>query len=346
MWKRIGIHVAFWLFYLIALTYLSGFYGYEYGKALAASAFGLPVRMIAVYTILYVLLPRYVATKRYLQLAITFFLLCIIVVLINRALVGLVIHPLIYSDEYTYTFWNPYRMIYALYSILQIAGSATAFKLLRLWYQAREKSQNLAREKLESELSFLRSQINPHFLFNTLNNIYALSLKKSPHTSEVVMKLSKLLRFMLYECNSGSIPLEKELRVLEDYIDLEKIRYNERLEIAFTTNIENPGIAFPPMLLLPLVENGFKHGVDRITGSAKVDIQIEQKGEHFSFSMRNSKDGEQNSGEEGIGLGNTRRQLALLYPGSYEFKTEDEGETYFLQLKINLDHGKTSLSDR
>ena len=280
MWPRIGLHVAFWLFYLISFTYFSGVYDGDYLTSFTAELLYLPIRMLAVYTILYFLLPRYVVTKRYAMFGALFLIFCIAVVLINRSMVGLVIHPLFYSETYTFTFWNEYRIIYSLFSILQVAGAATAFKLLRMWYEAREKSRALVKEKLESELNFLRAQVNPHFLFNTLNNIYALSLKNSPHTSDIVMKLSKLLRFMLYECNSGSIPLEK-------------IRYNERLRLDFSREIEEQHRAFPPMLLLPLVENGFKHGVDQTTGAADLQIRILQHGKHFEFQMENSKDPEQ-----------------------------------------------------
>ncbi len=211
-----------------------------------------------------------------------------------------------------------------------------AIKLLRSNIWQKETEQEIIKKKLETELQFLKAQTNPHFLFNTLNNIYALARKKSDKTADVVMKLSKLLRFMLYESQKRTVSIADEMQVLVDYIELEKIRYNENLQVDFTTSVDNELQPIAPLILLPFVENAFKHGVSENRFGSNIRISLKLDDKLLSFVCENSKTEEMIKSEtETIGLGNIRRQLELLYPNhSLEIKNE---KTYFtVLLKINL----------
>lgn len=228
------------------------------------------------------------------------------------------------------------RLISSFMDIALVVGVAVAFKQYRISQQSREREKELEKEKMQAELKFLRSQTNPHFLFNTLNNIYALARKKSDETPGVVMKLSKLLRFMLYEARKGQISISEELRVLQDYIELEKIRYNERLEITLTQHIDDKTQAIAPLILLPFVENAFKHGASESRFSSFVHIEVRLEAGMLSFNVENSKETESAGGtSEGIGLENVRRQLELMYP-VHTLEVDNGNEVYRVILNINL----------
>jgi len=226
-----------------------------------------------------------------------------------------------------------------LQSLLDIAfasGATIIVKQFQLQLAAKENEKNLIRDKLETELKFLRNQTNPHFLFNTLNNIYALARKKSDETADVVMKLSKLLRFMLYETKKEQIPISDEIRILDDYIELEKIRYNDRLTISFIREIDNENEPIAPLLLIPFVENAFKHGASESRFESFINLEMNLNNGILEFSIENTK--EQNGkkvNDENIGLSNVRRQLELLYK-EHEVSIQCEDAIFRVLLKINL----------
>lgn len=200
----------------------------------------------------------------------------------------------------------------------------------------KQTSQLLQIEKQAAELNYLRSQTNPHFLFNTLNNIYSLARDKSDLAPQSILKLSKILRFMLYEAGGEYIAIEQELKIMDDYIALEKLRYDDTLRINFNHNVEDMKQAIPPLLLIPLVENAFKHGVSETRGNPFVDIHLTVNNRQLKFVVKNSTEtpGEETV-KENIGLSNLRRQLELLYK-DYDI-TLDHGKADFsATLRINL----------
>ena len=201
----------------------------------------------------------------------------------------------------------------------------------------KEATQQLRIEKQEAELNYLKSQTNPHFLFNTLNNIYSLARDKSDLAPESILRLSKILRFMLYETSGAYIAIEQELKIINDYIALEKLRYDYSLSVNFNYDIEDMKQAFPPLLLIPLVENAFKHGVSETRNQPFVDIHLSVNNRLLTFVVKNSteKFSEEQSVKENIGLSNLRRQLELLYT---DFNLSlQQGESIFTtNLKINL----------
>ncbi|MBC7851739.1 MAG: histidine kinase [Chitinophagaceae bacterium] len=198
-------------------------------------------------------------------------------------------------------------------------------------------AQELRIQKQEAELNYLKSQTNPHFLFNTLNNIYSLSLDKSDLAPESILRLSKILRFMLYEASGDFIAIEQELKIISDYIDLERLRYDDTLKINFNHHIEDMRQALPPLLMIPLVENAFKHGVSETRNHPFVDIHLAVKDLRLKLMVKNSVDEHQDELviKENIGLSNLRRQLQLLYT-DFELLIERKQGIFIATLKINL----------
>ena len=198
-------------------------------------------------------------------------------------------------------------------------------------------AQQLRIEKQQAELNYLKSQTNPHFLFNTLNNIYSLARDKSDRAPESILRLSKILRFMLYETGGEYIAIEKELKIISDYIALEKLRYDDSLHINFNNDIEDMNQALPPLLLIPIVENAFKHGVSETRGHPFIDIHLSVKNRLLVFVVKNSteKFSEEQSVKENIGLSNLRRQLELLYK-DYNLSLQQGESMFTASLKINL----------
>lgn len=198
-------------------------------------------------------------------------------------------------------------------------------------------SKQLRIEKQEAELNYLKSQTNPHFLFNTLNNIYSLARDKSDLAPESILRLSKILRFMLYETGGDYIAIEDELKILSDYIALEKLRYDDSLIIKFNTDVEDMKHPLPPLLLIPLVENAFKHGVSETRDQPFVDIHLSVTRQQLLFIVKNSVEVSSDIHEvkENIGLSNLRRQLQLLY-NDYDLSVQKEKSVFISALKINL----------
>jgi LytS/YehU family sensor histidine kinase len=198
-------------------------------------------------------------------------------------------------------------------------------------------AQQLRIEKQEAELNYLRSQTNPHFLFNTLNNIYSLTRDKSDLAPESILRLSKILRFMLYETGGSFISIEQELKIIGDYIALEKLRYDESLRINFNYDVEDMKQAIPPLLLIPLVENAFKHGVSETRYLPFVDIHLSVKHRQLKFVVKNSVEDTQAEKyvKENIGLSNLRRQLELLYT-DHSLTVQHDKNFFTAVLTINL----------
>lgn len=217
-----------------------------------------------------------------------------------------------------------------------IACLAIALKQMSNGQRLREREQLLVKEKLKTELSLLKSQINPHFLFNTLNNIYSLARKKSDKTPEVVIKLSKLLRFVMYETKHQSITIEKELDFLKDYIELHKIRYDERLKIDFKHELDDLNAQIMPNILTPFVENAFKHGASQSTTNSFIFIELKLVKNELYFKVENSFEPSViNDEEEGIGLKNLNRQLELMYQ-DFTLQTKKENQKFIAELSLNL----------
>ncbi len=204
-------------------------------------------------------------------------------------------------------------------------------------YKLKLNNQQMAVEKKTAELNFLKSQTNPHFLFNTLNNIYTLCRDKSDLAPESLLRLSDILRYMLYETQGYRVPVEKEIQIIRNYIELEKLRYDSSLKITFEINTNHTNLEIPPLLIIPLVENAFKHGVSETIGEPFIHVRLSIELFRLRFEVENSMPGDNAADAviESIGISNVRRQLQLLFT-DYELKIEKRSATFFSGMYINL----------
>ncbi len=231
-------------------------------------------------------------------------------------------------------------LIPVFYSISPFFFIKILFDILRFyskWFKSERKTVQLEMDKLNLEKDFLKAQLNPHFLFNTLNNLYGLSLRRDEQTPQVITQLSEMLRYTLYESNAEMVPLAKELQYLENYVMLEKMRYKDNADIVCEiddSNVDHQVIA--PLLTFTFIENGFKYGLKKKKeGFLKINISTKQN--VFYFSITNDKQENEKPKEfGGIGLENAKKRLELLYPDKHSLKIEDRGKTFSVELKINL----------
>ena len=203
------------------------------------------------------------------------------------------------------------------------------------WFLNERIQRDLENQRLSAELAFLKSQINPHFLFNSLNSIYSLAYQRSDNTPDAILKLSEIMRYMLYESNDNKVALEKELHYLQNYIDLQKIRFGSNAFIDFKIEGEVGNQRIVPLLLIAFIENAFKHGVANDRESA-IQLLIRVDEQHLYFFIRNKKHNNNRDASGGIGLSNVKRRLDLLYPRKYNLEIRDEIDTYTCELSLVL----------
>ena len=193
--------------------------------------------------------------------------------------------------------------------------------------------------KSQAEINFLKAQINPHFLFNTLNNLYYLAYSKSDNTTEVIAKLSQMMRYMIYESNHERVLLNQEIEYMRNYISLEQLRLNDQVPIDFAVEGETDNVWIAPLIFITFLENAFKHGVTNISTNAWVKLSVKMDGKQCQYVVENSKApkaADSKEGKSGIGLKNVQRRLELSYPGQYQLKAEDKPDRYSVQLDITL----------
>lgn len=204
------------------------------------------------------------------------------------------------------------------------------------WFRQHSTIAALEKQQVQAELDVLKQQINPHFFFNTLNNLYALSLTRSAKTPEVILQLSELMRYVIYEGQKEQVTLGAEVKYMEDYLHLQKIRMHKSVDVQLDYESYDPSLQISPLLLIILIENAFKHGVEPAENAAFLHMQLQTRKDEVYFSCRNSVEPAEKDTAKGIGLENLRRRLELLYPGAHTLHTETDGHTFFASLKLQL----------
>ena len=223
--------------------------------------------------------------------------------------------------------------------LLLVLSVSSVLKIVKEWFVQQRIQRDLEWRNLQSELSFLKSQINPHFLFNTLNSLYALTLKKSDKAPEIVLRLSEMMRYMLYECNEKAVSLERELQYMENYLALERTRYGNKAHIEFDYIIDNlQAYNIAPLLFITFLENSFKHGLSHQIEGGYVAAYLHAENNVLDFHIENSKNDAKDERyfKGGIGLKNVQRRLELLYPNGYELTTSEDEESYTVHLTLQL----------
>ncbi|MCB0572142.1 MAG: histidine kinase [Phaeodactylibacter sp.] len=336
--RRVVYHALFWALLLVLLTLFEESPGKGFFFTLSNELINLFFYGLIVYFNLFYLIPNYLTKKRFL----TYCGLLIAATLVITPLKMLALyfkfsgHPGAQDNLLRNMNW------YFLVTFL-IASSSTIFKIITDWARHLREKQELQTQTMQSELRFLKSQINPHFLFNTLNNLYALTLKKSDQAPEIVLKLSEMMRYMLYECNEKRVPLSKEINYIRNYLDLERLRQGKNVEINFEVSGEAQDQKIAPLMFIPFLENSFKHGLNNHLTKGFVNMRLLVDNNQVHFYIENSKpdtppkqDSRRPSG--GIGLVNIHRRLNLLYPNQYQLDIEDSPKAYAVNLQINLDN--------
>lgn len=338
-YKRVAEHFAFWAGYYLLLVYLLGKSDGFFGRVFIGEAIQLPAKIAATY-ILFAFIEKQAKQKPYLLVVAVVIVGVIVAAFINRSLMYYWIRPTWFQDYYMF-FWDEYRITLDITDVGIPVTGAIMLRMLRARLSNRREEEVLRREKTEAELQLLRSQVNPHFLFNTLNSLYALARSNSQQTADAVMRLSNILRFAVYESSGIQIELAKELALIRDYIALEKLRYAEgRVEIRLHESIVDSNVRIAPMLLLPLVENAFKHGVSQLREKSFIEIDIHLAEDVVDMRVSNSYDTNNHTvslpHQGGVGLQNVQKQLALLYPGSSSLSIQPDGSVFRVHLHVHL----------
>ncbi len=328
-------HGLFWFLYWLIMGFIGGRYDLQFGRAYAHEAIELPLRMCMVYAV--VARTPILGKGNWWRWLAEVLAILILATFASRVLMYWVIYPAFYKADYTITFWAETRFIYAFLDLALTLFLVLSLRFARQYMDFSSQKQQLLVEKATAELNALRNQTNPHFLFNTLTNIYALARKNAPETADVVLRLSQLLRYILYECAAPTIPIERELHIIQTYIDLEKLRFGKRLQVSSQQSVDDPQFQIPPLLLLPLFENAFKHGAGESRFSIQLDWQLRLQQGRLDFSISNSveqAESREETSTAGIGLRNLRRQLELLYGMHYQLDTLEEPERFTVTLSI------------
>jgi len=304
--------------------------------ALTVTAIKILDLSFLIYLANYILVPKLLYKKQYVWFALIFVSMIAVSSILKMQVLGRVMH----SSELIHWTRNFKIRLYdniIPHFFLVIAG--VAIKVISDYFHMQKRVMEIAKEKAETELNFLKSQINPHFLFNSLNSVYFLIDKNNIEARQALHKFSDMLRYQLYEIKGEKIPVEKEISYLKDYIGLQQLR-NENCSIQFNVDEEMKSFSIEPLLLIPFVENSFKH-LSHFVNGKKNEIQIglsKQNGE-MDFQIRNTTEGQQVhelSNDGGIGLNNVKRRLELLYPKKYELRISDREGWFNVQLKIKM----------
>ncbi|HVX52791.1 MAG TPA: histidine kinase [Chitinophagaceae bacterium] len=351
---RLLRHIVFWLVCFTGQS-LAGVGGPAFFGVLTHNmlveytlvpALYLPGQFFLVYMLLYFVVPNYILKTRYYQALAWIVLLTIISAAISTLIYAPLIDPvrthfMTFAGGIRFQAENwvanlPAGFIFSLRAVVTVAGFAVAIKLMKYWYEKEYVNSILQKEKLDAELQSLKAQLHPHFLFNTLNNIYSITENTSPIASEMLIKLSHLLRYILYECNKPVIKLSQEFKIIEDYAALEIARYkNIEADIRLAEGAGHYTIA--PLLLLPLVENCFKHGTSKMIDHPWMNISAVVKNDLLNVKVINGKPGGRNGNfMEGIGLANLKKRLQLLYPAKHQLEVICDEDVFIVQLNIHL----------
>ncbi len=327
-------HVIFWLIFLIILI-ASDFSQVGWPLVFYQKVVDIIFYAAIIYINLLYLIPQFLSQKRFW----TYVALLLLAVLVLTP-IKIAIQVFLFADTPSFQHYFIANQSYFFMSMFLVGSSSTIYGILSDWFIHQSEKMELQTQTMQSELKFLRSQINPHFLFNTLNNLYALTLKKSDDAPEIVLKLSEMMRYMLYECNEKKVPLQKEVAYMKNYLDLERLRQHESIDIQFEQTGEISDQKIAPLLLIPFIENSFKHGLNSHIDHGWVNIRMQVDGNHLLFSIENSKGPSQprqvHRKSGGIGLVNVRRRLNLIYDDQYQLKISNEPNTYRVILDLNL----------
>ena len=352
---RFKRHFLYWFCYWAYFTFFHicwagvpalGYFGNIPYTALEAFSLFLP-QVFFTYILMYFVLPKYLLKNKYLIsvvwiiffLFITFAFIYVMLAYANQPIMEVLLPQ-------KYMVYNLRTEAGNLFLALTIMGKGTlvasagacSIRLVKYWHLKEQRNLELLNERTEAQLQLLRAQVHPHFLFNTLNNIYYSAQNESPGSAKMIMELSHILRYVLDEGKRELVPLENELQMLIDYINLEKIRYDDKLDLHLSLPSNTESLYITPLLLLPFIENCFKHGTSKMLNSPWINLKIELHGSTYFMKVMNGKRPAQNlpNSRKGTGIGNVKKRLELLYKNKYDLQINEEEDVFVVNLRLEL----------
>lgn len=290
------------------------------------------------YITVYVFVPKYLYKKKYVSFCLSVLLIYSAMYMINGLQVYYQLNKTfnIVAGVRSQNIFQSANLVRLLGNPPLVCGLLLSLKSLKNWYLRKIESDALTRANTNAELQLLKSQIHPHFLFNTLNNIYSYSLNNKPEAADLVKKLKQTVHYMVAECNHAYVPLKNELNMIANYIELEKIRYGNRLSMQVELMNPDGNHLIAPLLMIPFVENSFKHGVSQMLDHPRISLKIYVEGNMLHFYLNNSKPpaAENQDLRKGIGLENVRKRLDLLYPDKHKLLIQTTEDTFTVQMEI------------
>jgi sensor histidine kinase YesM len=351
---RVKRHIAFWVlcYAYLVISYppkgAGSLYGigtdgvkYFYEMVLVRSFFHLVFQMAFCYPLLYVLMPTFFWKRKYFVFGLSLFILWIAASIFRYLAFTFLYNPIM---QHLHLYSNPRSLVFLISFTQTLNGPAFigfAFILVKFfkdWQQKQEENFTLKQQNAAAELKLLKAQIHPHFLFNTLNNIYSFTLDKSPQAKIIVKQMRAMLQYMIEECGRPLVPLDSELRIINDYFELESVRYGRSLDMQLKISGDYTNKMVSPLLMIPFVENSFKHGVSKMLRNPWIKLFIHADNDVVHFLLINNKPHEEIQSEKGgIGLTNVKKRLELLYPGNYMMKIESTTNIFTVNMRIPLE---------
>jgi two-component system LytT family sensor kinase len=340
--KRILKHLVFWMAYIFYQLLQQGWenkdvFSFQFYPQLWTN---IPIDIALVYFNLYLLMPVFYYKRKYFAYAIILVPLLLFRGILARYFTWLIwnnwdkVHnPLVYATE-NKSFYIPVRILRNAIGVFPVIAATMLIKLMDNSFKQEKLLREIEKEKFTAELGLLKAQINPHFLFNTLNSLYALTLKGSEQASKVVLRLSGLMHYMLFEASANKVLLSDEIKYLENYIAIEQIRFAERLELSFQYSGDIEGKCIAPLLLLPFVENAFKHGIEEDSGWVTINLKVAET--RLFLKVQNSCAVQSKQKVRGTGLSNVGRRLDLIYPGNHKLTINQAAGVFEAELQIDI----------
>jgi len=335
---RFTRHLLFWLVFLSIFTF-EGIKSSNFTNYLKINILFLPLDILSTYVLIYFIYPLVLIEKKYFKPIIYFILLLIFQNCISIPM-QLYIKPLIVNSykqpSLIYQFFNDFIILFMIF------GTAIFIKTIKYLSIVEIKNHELERNNIKSQMALLNSQLHPHFLFNTLNNLYSLSVEKSDKVPDTILKLSDIIRYMLYDYSNQYIDIKKEIEVINSYIEIEKLRYDDHLKVDIEINpvlLNHKAFSIPPLLIFTFVENAFKHGISKSLENPWIDIKLKLEKDFFIIDIKNSIDNvmfTENDNREKIGLQNVKKRLELYYPKKHILKISKGKDSFCIYLEINI----------
>lgn len=329
-------HILFWLGYFLFNTIRWGGFFNDVSYSLKTNLLEFSIHIAVCYSVIYYLIPKYLLTKKYIVFGGLFMIIIVIAYFIRTELTLFFLYDIAPESDQNFinTSYDPIHIISMVIGEIYVVAVASSIKTMIDWLNEKKRLEDLQAVQLKTELEFLKSQIKPHFFFNTLNSLYSLTLKKSNDAPDVVLKLSEIMEYVIYDANDQKVFLFKEINYIKNYVELEKIRRNEKIDFGIEAKESVKNIEIPPLLFLPFIENCLTDKID-LEDKITLLINFELIDNKLSFSLASNYSPNANK-QSAIINKNLKRRLTLLYGDNFVFTTQIKKEIYIVTLIIPI----------